>query len=311
MNPRDHLTFSSAIGRCLRRPLLTFIAFAVISLSTFGQVVLTQDEIDWLPVEIYLTRTIARGTKEQKRDTLFAIRNYRTERASRIALPALSDPDEVVRATAASSVVFLPPSEAVQRLVPLLSDRQPFVRKEAAYALQKVGSPVSANSLIPVFLKDRDFEVRAAAAIALGASGNPSAVAPLTKFLQTRPSEENEFVRRSAARSIGQIAQIIHTGRTVVNTPQNFLPDEYKTVSARTANVLAPAFEAAIPVLNGVLKNTRESDDTRREAAFGLGAIGSVASTAALRSYVNSPDPYLAEIASEALLKANPNPSKR
>lgn len=307
MNPQAHLNILPTIGRCLRRPLLTFIAIAVISLSAFGQ----ESDVDWPAVEAQLSQAIAQGTNEQKRDALFATRNYRTERASRLALPALSDPDEIIRATAASSVVFLPPSEAVQRLIPLLSDRQPFVRKEAAYSLQKVGSPDAANSLIPVFSKDRDLEVRAAAAIALGASGNPSSVAPLTAFLRSRPREENEFIRRSAARSIGQIAQIILTGRTKVNTPESFLPDEYKTGPVRSANVLSPAFDAAIPVLNGVLKNTRESDDTRREAAFSLGAIGSEASTASLRSYVNSPDPYLAEIASEALLKAVPDPSNR
>ncbi len=310
MNSRAHLIFSSATRRCLRRPIVTFVALFVFSLTTFGQAILTQDEVDWLPIEAQLSRAIAQGTNEQKRDALFAIRNYRTERASRIALPALSDPDEIVRATAASSVVFLAPSEAVQRLVLLLADRQPFVRKEAAFALEKVGSPESVNILIPVFVKDRDLEVRAAAAIALGASGNPSAVAPLAKFLQTRPREENEFIRRSAARSIGQIAQIIRTGRMVVNTPQSFLPDEYKAAPSQTPTILAPAFDAAVPVLTSVLKNTRESDDTRREAAFALGAIASDASTAALRSDVNSPDPYLAEIVREALLKAGPDPSQ-
>jgi HEAT repeat protein len=52
-----------------------------------------------------------------------------------------------------------------------------------------------------------------------------------------------------------------------------------------------------------VLENNNESDDTRRESAFALGAIGDAAAKPVLQRFVSSPDPYLAEICREALLK--------
>src|SRR5437868_3852812 len=50
-----------------------------------------------------LVNRIHSGDVEQKREALFQIRNLRSEEASRIAVPALKDRNEMVRATAASS----------------------------------------------------------------------------------------------------------------------------------------------------------------------------------------------------------------
>jgi HEAT repeat protein len=85
---------------------------------------------------------IASDSVEAKRSALFEIRNYSSPEASRLALPALTDKDEIVRSSAASSVVFLPKDEAARALVPLLGDRAEFVRREAAFALGEVGDAV-------------------------------------------------------------------------------------------------------------------------------------------------------------------------
>src|SRR4051812_4359772 len=53
-----------------------------------------------------LVQTLERGDAEQSRAALASIRNLRSEVASRIAIPALKDKNVLVRATAASSVVF-------------------------------------------------------------------------------------------------------------------------------------------------------------------------------------------------------------
>jgi HEAT repeat protein len=250
-----------------------------------------------------LSAAITSGNSEQKRDALFLIRNLRSEFASRVALPALQDRDPIVRATAASSVVFLPKPEAVAALSPLLTDKDPFVRKETAYALGLVQAPESAPQLIELLRREKDLEIRSAAAIALGAAGNPTAVEPLLSVLKSRPNEDNEFLRRSAARSIGQIAQIAKTSEAYVVTPQNFLPERFKTSVGDDLTSRLPVFTVAIPILSSVLQSKNESDDTRREAAFALGAIGSTSVEAVLRANQNSPDPYLSEIAKEALLK--------
>ena len=250
-----------------------------------------------------LSAVLQKGSTEQKRDALFQIRNLRSEIASRAARPALRDSDSMVRATAAGSVVFLPKQEALAALIPLLNDRDAFVRKEAAYALGRIESRDAAAPLIGLLQREKDLEVRAAAAVALGPSGDPAAVEPLLVILKRRPDEETEFLRRSAARSVGRIAQVINTGSGYTVTPENFLPDKYKKTNGERVTDTQPVFEAAVPVLIAVLENRAESDDTRREAAFALGAIGNPSAINVLRSHQNSPDPYLAEISREALLK--------
>lgn len=262
---------------------------------------------EWLQRASFLQQMIASGTTEEKRDALFQIRNLQTEQASRIAAPALKDQDEIVRATAASSVIFLPKDEASAVLLPLLNDRDAFVRREAAFALGAVGSSAATYPLIDLFKRDKDLEVRSAAAIALGKTGDPSAVGPLLTFLtRSRPTEDEEFLRRAAVRSIGQIAQVIDSGRHKVVTPQDFLPEKYKDVGEPHQEDLTkqfPIFKTAVGALNRVLQDTREAIDTRREAAFSLGAIGNADAVGILQSQRNSTDPFLAEIAKEALLK--------
>lgn len=262
---------------------------------------------EWLQRAAVLQEKIASGTTEEKRDALFQIRNLQTEQASHIAVPALKDRDEIVRATAASSVMFLPKDEASAVLLPLLNDRDAFVRREAAFALGTVGSTFATSPLIGLFQRDRDLEVRSAAAIALGKIGDPAAVEPLLTFLtRSRPTEDEEFLRRAAVRSIGQIAQVIDSGRHKVVTPQDFLPEKYKDLGERHQEELTkqfPIFKTAVAALNRVLQDTREAIDTRREAAFSLGAIGDAVAVSILQAQRNSADPFLAEIAKEALLK--------
>jgi len=268
-------------------------------------ITLAQTNTDWPQTASRLTHLLS-GDSEQKRTALAEIRNLSTEDASQLAVPALRDKDEMVRATAAASVVFLPQDQAAAVLLPLLKDKKPFVRREAAYALGIVQDKSATRRLIDILNTDRDREVRSAAAAALGTIGDSTAIDPLVGILRKKPVEDDEFLRRSSARAIGQIFDLILTGKTSPNTPQNFLPPKYKDVGETSGSVQLPAsinITAVIASLSQVLQNTNEADDTRREAAFALGAIRQPSSAGLLRSYLNSPDPYLAEISKEALLK--------
>ena len=253
-----------------------------------------------------LAETINRGSVEQKRDALLQIRNLQTAEASRIAVPALKDSSEIVRATAAFSVIFLPKEEAFAVLSPLLQDKDTLVRRETVYALGKVGDSNAVNLLLRTFQKDKILEVKNAAIVALGEIGDVAAVPELTKILQRKPSSKDDFTRRSAARSIGQIAQIIQPDVTKVLTPENFLPEKFKNIETPKYKNLSgqfPVFQPATAVLIGVLQNPNEADDVRRETAFALGAIGDEAATAILQANTNAKDYYLAEICRESLLK--------
>ena len=98
--------------------VLIFVFFAFFSVNSFAQ-------------NLEIVRSdLASGNTELKRNALFQIKNLHTEIASRLAIPALSDADELVRATATTAVIFLPKAEAVQILLPLLNDKAPFVRSE-------------------------------------------------------------------------------------------------------------------------------------------------------------------------------------
>jgi HEAT repeat protein len=253
-----------------------------------------------------LSDKLHNGGTEEKRDALFALRNLRSEDASRAALPALTDKNPMVRATAASSVIYLPKSEAVSALSPLLNDKDEFVRREAAYALGEVGDPSAAHNLLTVMTTDKSTEVRAAAAVAVGKVGNPAAILSLTSILSGRPTEDNEMLRRAAARSIGQIAQIMRSGKVSVLTPEDFLPEKYQDAGSKSSPDLLLHFRNAVTTLVRVLDDSREADDTRREAAFSLGAIGDPTAETSLKKYVGSPDVYLAKIVKEALLKLRP-----
>ena len=250
-----------------------------------------------------LSISIQTGTSEQKRDALFQIRNLRSESASRIALLALKDSDPIVRATAASSVVFLPKPEAITVLSELLNDKDRFVRKETSYALGLISDPDAAAPLMTLLQRELDPELRTAAVIALGTSRNPSALPSLIQMLYVRPREETEFLRRSAARSIGTIAQSLRSGDTYVVTPQSFLQAKVWILEGNDLVREHPEFSDAAASLIRVLRNKVEADDTRREAAFALGAIGDKTAIGVLESHRSSSDPYLAEICKEALLK--------
>lgn len=282
-------------------------AFCVLAGNSLAQnFIITQEQIDWSLTKMSLEEAIKSGNAERKRNALFQIRNLKNAEASTVAVPALSDKSEIVRASAASAVVFLPPDEAVQILLPLLRDKSILVRKEAAYALGKTRNPLAVRPLVEIIRRDKIQEVKDAAAVALGEIGDVSAIEALTQILQRRPRDEEEFFRRAAAHSIGQIAQIIQINENKTITPENFLPDEFKVTTKPVYKNLSqtfPPFRVALPVLLQALQNPREPDDVKREAAFALGTIGDDAAIPVLQANLNGKDYYLAEISREALQK--------
>lgn len=284
-----------------RFPGATFI-LAV--LAFFGGEVFAQTDLAQLAAQIN------RGNNEQKRNALFEIRNIKTAEASRLAVSAIKENDEIVRATAARSVIYLPSDEAFRVLLPLLKDKKPFVRKETAYALGLTRNPAAISFLAEIIQKDKIQEVRDAAVVALGEIGEASAVAILIRILQTQPKEKEEFTRRAAARSIGHIAHIIQTGNYEILNPQSLSDAKYKTVKVlKHPNLIEiyPAFHPAISVLSNVLQSSREFDDVKREAAFALGIIGDVSALNVLQSKLGAQDYYLAKICEESIQMINAN----
>jgi HEAT repeat protein len=263
-----------------------------------------------------LETAIRTGTSEQKRDALFQIRNLRSEVASRTAVAALSDSDPIVRATAAGSVVFLPKREAAKLVLPMLSDKDEFVRKEAAYAIAAIGDDSAmlgehnygdiADGLWNALEKEKSSEVRSAIIIAMGSSGGLKSVERLVWYLGKPEARKEEFLRRSAVRSVGYIAETLRSGERKMH---------YLRLTEEELRELDYAeefryFEAATNLFIKYLQDPKEVDDVKREAAKALGHIKAERSVPALTSATRAADPYLAEIAREALAKiANTNPA--
>lgn len=291
----------------LQNSLMKKINFVVFLFAFF--VCLVSQSFAQTPEQIkYYSERIKFGTDEVKRNALYALRNFQTESASRIALPALTDPSEIIRATATHTVVYLPKNESAQALLPLLNEKFEFIRRETAYALGKTGNPNVANRLIQVLQNDKKQSVRDAAVVSLGLIGNPVAIQPLSNLLNKKPKKKQKFFRRAIARSIGQIAETIQQKDLTLETPGDFLPTKYKKAGkAEYADLTQtnPVFNLAIQVLTKSLQNKKEFPNAKREAAFSLGAIGSKSAIPILQSNLNNEDYYLAEICKEALLKIN------
>ena len=205
---------------------------------------------------------------------------------------------------AAVAIIYLPPDEGCRLVLPLLNDKAEFVRREAAFALGEIGSTAAAEPLGQLVQKDRSDIVRSAAAAALGKAGDARAVGALVSVLQKGPRSSDEYLRRTAARSLGQIAETVRGVSQQAATPDSFLPGKYKRkIASASATSLSSEFGAAVSVLLKVAANRKEADDTRREAAYALGAIGDPAALAFLTANLTNKDNYLAEICREALFK--------
>jgi HEAT repeat protein len=222
--------------------------------------------------EIYRQQQrLSSASDEERRDALMSLGAMHVAEASRAALPGLSDPSVKVRAIAAKAILWLSPSESVPALIPLLSDKDEFVRREASYSLGLTGSKAATAPLIERLLNDKEDGVRGAAAVALGQIGDETSVIPLANVLSGQSKrkgkqEQNEFVLRATAEALGRIKS-----------------------------------RAAVPALIAVVTNEKLSSDVRREAVRALGSIGDPSAAAALNQVAVSNDPYLSHAAYQSL----------
>ena len=268
-----------------RSNALNWTILSVVLLIGVGERLIShaaQDPSKLTPIQLAIERQRQRlgsAEIEDRREALMQLRALQRPEASRVALSALNDPAPIVRATATAAVLWLPADESVAGLVPLLGDKDEFVRQQTAYALGLTRSRSAVAGLVER-LTDKKDSVRGAAAVALGQIADASAVTALAAVLnpqaglatskkgQKSKREKNEFILRSAACSLGQIGN-----------------------------------SAGVPALIGVLQDDKAEADLRREAASALGEIGDASAIPALRDAATAGDPYLAETAHKALKK--------
>lgn len=285
----------------MARPAIKRIALTILSVVLCAQLAIAQKSLNQTP-------SITSADPEERRSAIYLLRLDCRPESARSAVVLANDPLPVVRASVAPLLACLPPAEAESHLVKLLADESPFVRKEAAYAFSDLTEPVGSAFLISAFARESDAEVRAAIITSIGAVGSSDALNLLIRILENRSKKETEFLRAAAARSIGQIAQRLSTGRFDRAQPQSFLPEKFKNLKPTNALEAFPVFANAVPPLEAAALDRSEDFEIRRAAVFSLGAIGSNRSLAVVRSAAASSDPFLSQIAHEALVRLGEKP---
>ncbi|HEX5890771.1 MAG TPA: HEAT repeat domain-containing protein [Pyrinomonadaceae bacterium] len=259
-------------------PAIMLAAGAILFL--FSSLTYAQSSRNLTPLQAEIEKQQQRlnsGDEEERRDALMRLGALHRAEASRVALPALSDPSPIIRVTAAKAILSLDPAESAAALLPLLNDKDEFVRRETAYSLGQTRSRTATAALSERLLNDKEAGVRGAAAVALGRIADEAGVVALASTLapelsapvkSKRKREENEFVLRAAAEALGQIKS-----------------------------------RAGTQALISAVGNEKFSNDVRREAARALGLIADPAAIPALKSVSTAADPFLSQLAYESLRK--------
>jgi HEAT repeat protein len=273
-----HLTRGS-VWFTLALVLVAFFpkASAAKDLSSFA---LQGSQSSLTPVQLEIEKQTSRLSSletEERRDAVTRLGSMRQPAASRAAASALQDSLPIVRATAANAISSLLPKERAGLLIPMLADKDEFVRREVAFALGRTGDQSAVQPLIERLTTDKKDSVRCAAAVALGEIRDAAATLSLAETLspgsgvastskKKSKKEKDLFLLRAAARSLGQLGSSV-----------------------------------GLPALIAALQDEKMPDDVRREAAVALGLVGDAAAVSALRSVEAARDPYLAEAARAAI----------
>ena len=264
----------------IRSFFLPVVILAAVAILVFTTSTRAQSSRNLTPLQFEIEKQqqrLSSSDEEERRDALMRLGAMHRATASRIALPLLSDPSPAVRVAATKAILSIDSEESAAALLPLLNDKDEFVRREAAYALGLTRNRSATTALTDHLLNDKEAGVRGAAAVALGKIGDENAVIALASVLapqlsapakSKRKAEANEFVLRAAAVALGQIKN-----------------------------------RAGTPALIAALNNEKFPQDVRREAARSLGLIGDPAAIPALKSASTSEDPFLSELAFQALRK--------
>src|SRR6476661_60327 len=152
-------------------PAKSVAGMTIVLFLTIANQAYAQSTRNLTPVQAAIEKEqqrLSSSDAEERRDALMRLGAMHRAAASRVALPLLSDPSPIVRATATKAILSLEPDESAAALLPLLNDKDEFVRREAAYALGLTRSRTATTSLTDHLLNDKEAGVRGAAAVALG-----------------------------------------------------------------------------------------------------------------------------------------------
>ena len=189
-----------------------------------------------------------------------------------LAMTMRSDISPVVRALAVRALEICRDPRASEPLITALgTESELAVRKAIVYALANYPSRETTSILVPL-LKDKEPEIRAAAAASLSHIRDPLAAPALLEVLQKRSKDEDAFARSRAAYALGFIG-------------------DHTTLDS---------------LIRALIKD--KSSDVRREAAQALGRLATAKDAKALEALKEiriSSDPYLTATVDAAIADIN------
>lgn len=209
----------------------------------------------------------------------------------------LKDPNPELRRTAAQSLGKIARKEAVPALLEALRDPDAGVRRHAAWALGMIGADALGPERSPLatLLFDVDPAVREAAAMALGLTGDTQAgIELLLERLQELETPADS--KRLAAASLGGME-----ARSAVTGLTRLLADPDARVRRWAIAALGEiADEQAVKPL-GTLLAKDPDPSVRLEAAFRLGKFGGTAARPVLTAALKDADENVRRLAKAAL----------
>src|SRR5690349_22661670 len=195
----DNFKLKRGPARLRRQPLVLVVALLVVGWLVYAEVaearrsISPQERLTPIQQEIERQRQRLSSTEpEERRDALMHLGNLKRPDASRAAVAALNDEIPVVRVAAAHAILSLPGAEAANLLLPLLKEKDEFVRREVTFAIGESRSRSATTMLIDLLLHDKKPSVRAAAAVALGKIGDASALPSLSQIVTGTASNKKK-----------------------------------------------------------------------------------------------------------------------
>lgn len=199
--------------------------------------------------------------------------------AINLIFPLLSDPYEDVQEAAISALAMFKNNIDINRLVVLLNEKNPQLRKNAAILIGRIGAKEAVHSL-GFALKDDDISVRYAATEALSALKIHEA----NRYLLNALTDESPGIRASAA-----IGLAVNAGEEAVEPLMLLINDSDDTVRVAAAKALGiTRSRKAVPaLLNSLIDRNGFVVTTSIES---LGQIGGEEAKEALLRMITSDD---------------------
>jgi HEAT repeat protein len=252
--------------------------------------------IDHSECEDFITKTVAstlagKAWKRDERPPLVASGGGDAKRLPSL-VAKLSSPDDALRAEGAQGLALLGPDAhiALPELLRGLGDKNPFVKRLVAQALQQVGQPTVADlpDLLPLLEESATCsEAKARILEALAVLGDQPQATPAAANVVKLAQDSDARIRREALRAVGKMASAVPPAQPAVSPKdaqvvlEKALQDSDPKVRGAAAEALTmhvPAVRGDVTKLVELLKG--KEPEVRAPAARALGLLGEKAKPA-------------------------------